>query len=294
MNILLAGANGQVGRETALLLSGNGFFVTAAGHAQCDITNSKSIQYALRENNFELIINCAAYTAVDKAEQDQAAAMQINAEGSRHLALAASAAGIPLLHISTDYVFDGQSQSPYREDAAANPLNMYGKSKLAGEEYIRVLMTDYIILRTSWVFGRYGNNFVKTMLRLGRERDELRIIDDQYGCPTAAQDIANAVHAITCKINAGTARYGIYHYCGKPVVSWYGFAEKIFSIAKDYDLPSPALVPIATDEYPLPAQRPKYSVLDCAKIYSDYAINQPSWDAALENVIREVLQEQPS
>ena len=294
MSVLVTGAHGQVGKEIVALLSSRGVSVIAAGHAECDITSLDSIRRIIKSKNIVRIINAAAYTAVDKAEEESDLAMMINAEGSKHLALAASEAGISLLHISTDYIFDGQTQSPYREDAVSNPLNLYGKSKLVGENYIKDHMSDYIILRTSWVFGRHGNNFVKTMLRLGKERKELRIVDDQYGCPTSAVDIATAVCEISDRLDDGHAKFGIYHYCGTPATTWCGFAKEIFSAASEFDFPSPSVTPIQTSDYTLPASRPMYSVLDCEKIKTDYGILQPDWKVSLKTVVREIFRVQQS
>ena len=285
MNILLTGADGQVGRELAARLCGR-VNLLAANRAALDITNRDAVFQAASSFRPDLIINAAAYTAVDKAESDANTAYAVNRDAVRHLAEAAAAHGAAVLHISTDYVFDGAADAPYRETDPVNPQSVYGKSKLAGEEALAAC-PRHIILRTAWVFGTHGGNFVKTMLRLGRERDSLGIVADQYGAPTPAAAIADALVAIADAVRQpGFANWGIYHYSGSPYTSWHGFAERIFQAAAAQGiLPAvPQLNAIATADYPTPARRPANSRLDCGKIQNTFGIKPADWQAALADL----------
>ena len=279
MNILLTGADGQVGRELAARLRHRANLL-AANRAALDITDRNAVFQAASSFRPELIINAAAYTAVDKAESDANTAYAVNRDAVRHLAEAAAAHGAAVLHISTDYVFDGAADAPYHETDPVNPQSVYGKSKLAGEEALAAACPRHIILRTAWVFGTHGGNFVKTMLRLGRERDSLGIVADQYGAPTPAAAIADAVR------QPDFANWGIYHYSGSPYTSWHGFAERIFQAAAAQGiLPAvPQLKAIATADYPTPARRPANSRLDCGKIQNTFGIKPADWQAALADL----------
>ena len=236
----------------------------------------------------DYIINAAAYTAVDKAENDAERAFAVNRDGARHLAEAAEAAGASMLHISTDYVFDGAGGAPYDEAAPTAPQNIYGASKLAGEQAVLEACRCAVVMRTSWVFGAHGQNFVKTMLRLGRERDSLGIVADQYGAPTAAADIAAALITIVRRHTPEqlAERAGIYHYCGSPYASWFEFAETIFAEAAAQGVLAkiPAVKPIATADYPTPAKRPADSRLDCGKIRAVFGIGPCDWHSALSDL----------
>ena len=286
MNILLTGADGQVGRELAARLCGRANLL-AANRAALDITDRNAVFQAASSFRPELIINAAAYTAVDKAESDADTAYVVNRDAVRHLAEAAAAHDATVLHISTDYVFDGTADAPYRETDPVNPQSVYGKSKLAGEEALAASYPRHIILRTAWVFGAHGGNFVKTMLRLGRERDSLSIVADQYGAPTPAAAIADALVAIADAVRQpGFANWGVYHYSGSPYTSWHGFAERIFQAAAAQGiLPAvPQLNAIATADYPTPARRPANSRLDCGKIQNTFGIKPADWQAALADL----------
>lgn len=263
MSIVVVGAGGQVGRE----------LVARAGHRQLcgldraalDITSPAAVAAALAATGAGLVINAAAYTAVDKAESEQDAAFAANRDGPAALAEACATAGIPLLHLSTDYVFDGSAPAAYVESAPVAPLGVYGLSKWQGEEAIRRRLPQHVILRVSWVFGAFGNNFVRTMLRLGRERSELRVVADQRGAPTHAGAIAEALLSLADRgLRGETLPWGTYHYTGTPVTSWHGFAEAIFDDALALGLldKKPLVHPIATAEYPTPARRPANSALD--------------------------------
>ena len=285
MNILITGADGQVGRELVLQLQ-NRATVLAANRAALDITDSAAVERTVAGFRPDVIINAAAYTAVDKAESDADTAYAVNRDAVRHLAQAAAAHKAVLLHISTDYVFDGTAEAPYRETDPVNPQSVYGKSKLAGEQ-AAAACPRHIILRTAWVFGAHGGNFVKTMLRLGRERDSLGIVADQYGAPTPAAAIADALVAIADAVHQpGFANWGIYHYSGSPYTSWHGFAERIFQAAAAQGiLPAvPQLNAIATADYPTPARRPANSRLDCGKIRRVFGIEAANWQAALADL----------
>ena len=286
MKVLVTAAQGQVGHALTNRQADSALEIVSLSRSKLDITDPTSIQLAVDQFKPDVLVNAAAYTAVDKAESDQATAFLANAMGAENLAHTCQQLGIPLIHISTDYVYDGEKSVAYVEDDIARPLNVYGASKLAGDQAIAASLDQYIILRTSWVFGQQGNNFVKTMLRLGKERDELGVIDDQHGCPTAAEDIAATILCLCESIRTGKGDWGLYHYCGQPATSWYGFAASIFDRAKDmgFDL-GVKVKPIPSRDYPTPAKRPKSTILDCNKIKTRYNIDQPDWRARLDAII---------
>lgn len=291
MKILLLGANGQVGRELpeAVRLSNKkDIEVIALDRHALDITRQAAVRQSITETQPSLVINAAAYTAVDKAEQEPAIAFAVNRDAPGYIAKACANAGIPLLHISTDYVFDGEKQGAYDEDDDVNPLSVYGRSKWEGEEAIRNNLDRHIILRTSWVFGVYGRNFVYTIIRLARQREELRIVNDQHGGPTPANAIAGALLDICRRIaNGGFNRWGTYHYCGQPQTTWFHFAKAIVDAGKnksDYQLKH--IYPISTAEYPTPAQRPKNSVLNCDKIRNAFGIEPADWSDGLRAMLQ--------
>jgi dTDP-4-dehydrorhamnose reductase len=257
--ILVTGAGGQVAHELAVTESE--YRVVALSRSQLDITNQQQINTAFEEYRPDILINAAAYTQVDRAEEEPERAFAINRDGVSNLAYACKGAGIPLLHISTDYVFDGNKTAAYREDDEISPAGVYGASKASGEAALRSILERHVILRTSWVFSATGSNFVKTMLRLGKERDELGIVNDQHGCPTSAESIAAALLQISERYLRGDEiEWGTYHFCGQPETTWYGFAKRIFERAKGFD--HLKLNGIPTSEYPTPAARPMNSVLD--------------------------------
>lgn len=281
MKILVTGAGGQVGQALQNLASSHEINVIALDRQALDITDQSAVREQVRNLSPDAVINSAAYTAVDKAEEDVDAAFAINAEGAENLALACADADIPFLHISTDFVFDGKKDGAYLEDDAVAPLSVYGKSKGDGEARVAAASTKYIILRTAWVFGG-AQNFVTTMLRLAQTHKELNIVDDQTGGPTAANDIAASLLKIAKHTHkAGFQSWGVYHYCGAPAVTWFGFAKAIFA----HSSVVPALNPIPTEDYPVPAERPKNSVLDCTKIKQVFGIDQPDWQKALSDIL---------
>lgn len=281
MKILLTGANGQLGRcfQDRLPV---GWKILATDSSELDITDLAHVEQAVKDFQPDAIVNAAAYTAVDKAESEPELAEKINTTGPENLAVVASKQGIRLVHVSTDYVFDGNATEPYNEDSATNPLSVYGKTKLAGEQAVTQAAPEAIIVRTAWVFSEYGNNFVKTMLRLAKERDSLSIVADQRGCPTYAGDLAQAIISLLEK----NAEGGVYHYCGDQEVSWYEFAESIFAIAVDKSrlIDIPSLKPIPTTDYPTPAYRPTYSTLACDRV-KKLGISLSEWKNALQKTI---------
>ncbi len=235
-----------------------------------------------------LLINCAAYTAVDKAESEPEAAFAVNRDGPANLADECERLGIPLIHISTDYVFNGKSDRPYREEDAADPLNVYGLSKWEGEEAVRSRLVEHIIVRTSWLYGSRGRNFVKTMLRLGAEREELKVVSDQYGCPTWSFDLAVCLVRIAERVLSGSEEvpWGTYHFCGAGVTTWYNFASAILDEARRRQSSRIARVsPVPTSSYPTVAARPGYSALDCGKIEASFGIAPPPWEKSLAGLI---------
>lgn len=284
--ILVTGAGGQVGWELAR--RGTAQNVRALDRAALDIGDPGRIDAALDSLKPQVVINAAAYTAVDKAESEREKAFLANELGPRNLARACAARGIPLIHISTDYVFDGAKTQPYVEEDPVAPLGVYGASKLAGERAVLEAGAKAVILRTAWVYGAHGGNFVKTMLRLGAERDALRIVNDQRGCPTAAGDLADAILRIAARLPGATdpALFGIFHCVGTGPTTWFQFAQRIFEMAKPAK--TPALTPITTAEYPTPARRPANSVLDCGKLAAVHGITLRAWPAALAEVLGEL------
>ena len=287
LRILITGGSGQVGHCLKAQLEGCAE-LSVPDSSALNIADRRSVQQAVATFRPDYIINAAAYTAVDKAESDAERAFAVNRDGARHLAEAAEAAGAAMLHISTDYVFDGAGSAPYDEAAQTAPQNIYGASKLAGEQAVLAACRRAVVMRTSWVFGAHGQNFVKTMLRLGHERDSLGIVADQYGAPTAAADITAALITIIRRHTPDqlAERAGIYHYCGSPYASWFEFAETIFAEAAAQGVLAkiPAVKPIATADYPTPAKRPADSRLDCGKIRAVFGIGPCDWHSALSDL----------
>jgi dTDP-4-dehydrorhamnose reductase len=258
----------------------------ALGYQQLDITDRHAVNEAVRKFRPDYIINAAAHTAVDKAEEEVDASYAINSEGPRFLAEAATKYDSVLLHISTDYVFGGDGEKAYCETDITAPIGVYGRSKLAGEKAIAYACERHIILRTAWVFGEHGSNFVKTMLRLGSERDTLGIVGDQFGGPTYAGDIASALICMIEQIELRKkVEWGIYHFSGMPYVSWYDFAQEIFSVAEEQGiLKPPTLSSIPTSAFPTPAKRPANSCLNCHKIEKSFNILPSNWKEALKKI----------
>ncbi|UVE18792.1 dTDP-4-dehydrorhamnose reductase [Pseudomonas sp. LS44] len=292
MKVLITGAHGQVGHEL-LRHAPADFEVHGLGSAELDIADAAQVQAAVEHLRPQLIINAAAYTAVDKAESEAERAYAVNRDGVTHLARAAAELGIPVLHISTDYVFAGDAEQPYRETDATAPSGVYGASKLAGEQALSELCPQHLILRTSWVFGAHGNNFVKTMLRLGRERDTLGVVADQRGGPTPAAAIADALWQLATRYREqGALHWGIFHFSGTPACTWHAFAVEIFRQAAELGLleREPQVNAISSAAYPTPAKRPAWSVLDGERLRQAHGIGAPDWRLGLREVLLELAE----
>jgi dTDP-4-dehydrorhamnose reductase len=286
MRILITGKNGQLGKSIKKVVSqykqGNEFIFV--GRNELDLSDERDINTYFISHNFDVIINCAAYTAVDRAESEFNLADKINRIAVKQLAAIANNQGAKLIHISTDFIFDGKSDKPYIESDNTNPVNNYGKTKLAGEsELIKIMPNNAVIIRTGWVYSEFRNNFVDTMLRLSISRDNLKVINDQIGSPTYAGDLALAIVDIiySGKLLIDTFPTQIYHYTNLGQCSWYEFAQAIFSCS---DI-SCDVSPIPTEEYPLPAKRPKFTVLNKDKIIKTFNLDIPKWEESLKQCI---------
>ena len=281
MKILITGHNGQLAQALQQRLAGLGQ-VHVLGREQLDLAESERIRQVVRELSPDLLVNAAAYTAVDQAENEPALAFAINATAPGVLAEEAARLGVPLLHYSTDYVFDGSKATPYTEDDAPNPLSVYGRSKLAGEQAIHAVGGAHLTLRTSWVYSLHGRNFLLTMQRLLQEKPQLRVVADQIGAPTWAGSLAASTLALIQRWQAGQAgAWGTYHMTAQGQTSWFGFAQAIGEHLKAQGRPCAQLLPIPSSEYPTPAQRPLNSRLDCGRLRQQWQVEQPDWRQAL-------------
>jgi len=291
--VLVAGAGGQVGRELMGLSAPTDIAMTGLYRAALDICHAEAVHAAFDQARPDIVVNLAAYTAVDKAEDEILPAFAANRDGPGMLAQACRRRGIPLLHVSTDYVFDGTKAGAWREDDPVGPVGVYARSKAEGEQLIRDALDEHVIVRTSWVFGAHGNNFVRTMLgRIGKNA-ELRVVDDQRGCPTAAGDLARALMAIAHRMLADPAGVaGTYHFANAGPTTWFRFAQAIFTRAKAHGLDVPRVVPIPTSGYPTKATRPANSELDCAKVVAIFGVARPSWRDSLPPVVDAILAQQ--
>ncbi|MDC0996075.1 dTDP-4-dehydrorhamnose reductase [Pseudomonadales bacterium] len=289
MKILLTCAEGQVGNEIQRRSANLGLTVIPTSRATLDIGDKTQIAAIFEHEDFDLIINTAAYTAVDNAESDKEVAFQVNAAGVEHLAKLAKQQAIPLFHVSTDYVFDGKTTVAYQETAKTNPQTVYGASKLEGENRLKETLAAHIILRTSWVFGIDGNNFVKTILRLGEANDELRVVADQLGNPTFAGSIANALLNLAVQYREnGHLNWGTYHFSDEITTTWHGFAKQIISCGHKHSLIKtvPIVLPVSTIDYPTPARRPSRSSLDTSLFFTTFPeIGINDWQDGLEHMI---------
>lgn len=286
-NILITGSNGQLGNEIKRVSVNHEenfkFFFTDVN--ELDITNREAVESFLKENNIKYIVNCAAYTAVDKAEDDIDLCYKINRDAVANLGIAASNNGAKVIHVSTDYVFDGTASTPYDETTATNPQSVYGQSKQEGEKILLETCPQSIIIRTAWLYSIFGNNFVKTMMKYGKERDELNVVADQTGTPTNAADLARTIIKTLDFSEAHRFEAGIYHYSNEGITSWYDFTIAIHKYAGI----SCKVNPITTDQYPTKAKRPQYSVLDKTKIKSVFNLSIPNWEDSLNICITELL-----
>jgi dTDP-4-dehydrorhamnose reductase len=289
--IWIVGKNGMLGREVVEQLEAEELEYCASD-IEVDITDRRAIQEFVRDKSIDWIVNCAAYTAVDRAEEEREAAERLNIEGPANLAAAASSIGARIIHISTDYVFDGAGipdktgkLRPYREDDPTVPTGVYGRTKAEGESAVLSTCSRSVILRTSWLYGRHGPNFVFTMLRLMAERDTISVVADQKGSPTWAWDLARAIIAI---VGAAKPAYGIYHYSNAGICSWYDFARAIYRIGREEGLLETecTIAPVTTEQYPTKAKRPAWSVLDKGKIIGEYGVAVPQWEESLGRFLK--------
>jgi len=291
--LLILGAGGQVGRDLVALSAARGRTPLGLTRAEADITDAAAIAALLARERPRLIVNAAAYTAVDRAESEPDAAWRINADGPAVLGAAARAADIPILHISTDYVFDGTKASAYDEDDAIAPLGVYGASKAAGETRLRESGARHVVMRTAWVFGPHGANFLKTMLRLARERAELRVVADQRGCPTATIDIAEAILAVDAALAGGDDLGGTYHFAGTGVTTWHGLTEDIVAAQAPHTGKCPPVVAIGTADYPTPARRPANSELDSSAFARAFGYRAAPWRQRVRETVARLLDTRP-
>jgi dTDP-4-dehydrorhamnose reductase len=289
LKILVLGANGQLGRcfaDHVALLDAS---VWCAGRAEVDIIDEVTMRHAMQTFGPDIVINASAYTLVDEAEGNKEAAQLVNHIAVAKLAQACSDFKCWLIHFSTDYVFDGEASNPYLESCLTNPKSEYGLSKLNGELAIQQSDCQHLIIRTSWVFSEYGSNFMKTMLRVGSTSAQLSIVDDQFGCPTYAQNLAHSVVCILPRLLEPNSLSGVYHYCGRGECSWYDFAQVIFEKARLLGLKVPKhIIPTKTVAYPTPARRPKYSALNTDKFFNTFGIAPPDWKVGVDKVFSKI------
>jgi len=286
--MLVIGRHGQLAQSLA---ERGGSDVSLLGRPELDLAVSGSASAALRAARPDLIVNAAAFTAVDLAEADETQAARINADAAGEIAIAARDLGVPLIHISTDYVFDGTATVPLPETAQTAPINAYGRSKLAGEIAVRAVTDDHLILRTSWLVSPFGGNFVRTMVDLGQQRDTLSVVADQYGNPTSALDLADAILAIAAQLQAGdrTGFGQIYHVAGTGIANWFDVAVAVQDELARLGRKSATVTPISTADWPTPARRPAYSALDCSKFARDFGVAMPDWRASLPPIVARLV-----
>lgn len=252
--VLITGANGMFGQDAAEVFINSGYNVLLASKSDLDVTNLEKVQQFFSQNNFDFVLHAAAYTKVDDAETNRELAFLINAKGAKNVAIASNAKSLPIIYISTDYVFDGEKGVPYFTDDKTNPINVYGASKLAGEEEVKKENPQHYIARTSWLYGKHGKNFVDTMIAISKNQKSLKVVNDQFGCPTWTVDLAGAVKNLI----ENKMPFGTYHLCGEGVTSWFEFAKKIFEISKI----NVEVIPVTTDQFPRPAKRPQFSAMN--------------------------------
>lgn len=284
--ILLFGGNGQLGQELTRASSAQAIPLAALSRAQAAIDDEAAVRDAVRRYNPSVVVNAAAYTKVDLAERETDAARQANEVGPGILAAACATAGVPLIHISTDFVFDGSKQGAYVEDDPVDPINAYGRSKAAGERAVRETAPAYVIIRSSWVYGEFGHNFLKTVLALAATRDELRIVSDQRGCPTSTPDLAAAILTVASRLGAGDDVQGTYHFAGSGVTTWHGFAARIVAAHAPLTGRAPRVTAISTKDYPTAARRPANSELDCSRFERVFGRRGLPWTEETDRVTR--------
>jgi len=295
--ILLFGGNGQVGRELTRAAVARATPLVSLAHAEADIADRTAVAAAIARHKPALVVNTAAFTKVDLAETEIEAAQRANEAGPAILAAACARAGVPLIHLSTDYVFDGEKTGAYVEGDAISPINNYGRSKAAGEQAVRKAAARHVILRTSWVYGEFGHNFLKTVVRLAATKDELRMVGDQRGCPTATPDIADAILHIAPQLSGGAGAWGTYHLAGTGVTTWHGFAARIVAAQAPLTGRAPRVSAIAARDFPAAARRPENSELDSSLFERVFGFRARPWteqtDAITRIVVRENLGAQP-
>lgn len=295
MKLLIVGASGQLARSLLEIDKPTGVDLVATGRPTLDLTAPKTIARLFEQLAPDVVINAAAYTAVDQAEQEPGFAYAINADGAAWLAENCARHGSALIHVSTDYVFDGHNPTPYREDDPPAPLNIYGSTKLAGEQRVAETCKQHIILRTSWVYSPFGRNFVKTMLRLAEMKPELGVVDDQWGCPTYAPDLAAAILRLAQTIAARTEAdipWGLYHAAATGATTWCGLAREVFRCAAVVGGPQATVRAITTAEYPVPARRPANSRLDCSKLLRCFGVSLPDWRQGVAACVARLLHDE--
>lgn len=288
MKLLVTGREGQMARSIAERAADHpGLDIIFTSRGEADLSSSGSVAGAITAVRPELVVNAAAYTAVDQAEAEPALAFRINAEGAGEAAAAAREVGAAIIQLSTDYVFDGRARDPYAEDAPTEPLSVYGRSKLAGEEAVRVTNPDHLILRTSWVYSPFGHNFVRTMISLAADREVLNVVGDQFGCPTSALALAEAILGIAERWNEGdrTGLGDTYHLAGSGSATWFDLASEVMANCRRLGLPAAEVRPIATADWPTKATRPANAVLDCSKIERDLGLRLPDWRRSVAETV---------
>ncbi len=290
MRLLVFGKSGQVSSSLQALANQTNLDLVSIGSSSVNISDLGAVKDAIQSAKPDIVVNPAAYTAVDKAEEQPDLANLVNCTGAGNVAEAASNLDIPVIHLSTDYVFDGEKDSPYTEQDPTNPVSVYGKSKLAGEKEVAKHNPQHIILRTAWVYSPVGRNFLKTMLNLAKGRDQVSVVADQFGNPTSADSIAGAILSIGNALWSGKTAYGTYHFCGPAHTSWAGFAEEIFRASSSIGGPFAEVLPITTSEYPTAAKRPKNSSLDMSKFSSAFSYEQPSLKSSIMKAVSSALQ----
>ena len=291
MRILLVGCNGQLGRELCRLGEEKDFHIFPMDLPEFDITDPVAVDAIVKQRNNSLVINASAYTAVDMAESNPATAFAVNKDGPAHLASSCAEAGIPLIHISTDYVFDGKQKRPYIENDPISPIGVYGRSKAEGDAEVRKKLDRHIIIRTSWLCSIHGKNFVKTILKLAKDKESISVVSDQVGCPTFASDLAQAILEIAGQYrHKNEIPWGTYHYCGRGETTWFDFAKQIVEFARKYkSVKTRSIKPIRTEDYPTPAGRPSYSVLDCSLIEEQFGIQPRPWKESLGETVKNLF-----
>lgn len=291
MKILVTGAQGQVGRELLAAAHARGVRAVGTDVAGLDITDASAVRRAVDRAAPDVVVNAAAYTAVDRAEAEPDLAAAVNRDGARNVAEACAHAGIPLVHVSTDYVFDGTKGTPYTPDDPVSPLGVYGRTKAEGEAAVREALAEHVVIRTAWVFSRHGHNFVRTMLRLAREREAFGVVADQWGGPTSAAAVARACLVAAEQAAAGRGVWGLFGHAGAPLASWFDLATETVRLARDFDPAFGGVVtPIPTADYPTPAARPARVELDTSGFERAYGVRAPDWRADLAPVVRALVE----